>query len=405
MNSRAVSLPITFLLASIFALSPLAIDLYLPTIPAIAQDFEVPVQQLAITVSLYILGLSLGQFLGGPLSDYWGRRPVLFGGLAIFFAASLLLALAQSLELFWFARVLQAVGGGFASVVVPAIIRDNTEGQATAKLFALIALITIFAPAIAPALGTLLYTLSGWRAVFVALAGYASLVLLATWRFLHVRDRPAMPGPAQSLRERYRHVLGHRVAMRYVLVQGLTFAVMMTFLVNSAVVYMEHYGQSEAVFSVLFAANIVTLAIANRINNYLLNTLPAATILYGAVILQGLACAALLVATPFNPPLWLVVALIVLSVGALGGVMGNTQACCLHFFPRHSGIASALLGSGQYLIGALVSALSTRFVSEQLWPMTVTMSLCSVLALIVLPRPSVFARQAAMAGGEVAARP
>lgn len=393
MNSRAVSLPITFLLASIFALSPLAIDLYLPTIPAIARDFSVPVQQLAITVSLYILGLSFGQFCGGPLSDYWGRRPVLFGGLAIFFVASLILAFAESLEAFWFARVLQAVGGGFASVVVPAIIRDNTEGQATAKLFALIALITIFAPAIAPALGTLLYTMSGWRAVFVALAAYASVVLLATWRFLHVTDASALPGPAQSLLQRYRHVLRHRVAMRYVLVQGLTFAVMMTFLVNSAVVYMEHYGQSEAVFSILFAANIVTLAIANRVNNYLLNTLPAAKILYGAVMLQGLACLGLLLVTPFNPPLWLVVGLIVVSVGALGGVMGNTQACCLHFFPKHSGIASALLGSGQYLIGALVSALSTRFVSDQLWPMTITMALCSVLALIVLPRPSLYARQ------------
>ncbi len=393
MNSRAFSLPMTFLLASVFAMSPLAIDLYLPTIPAIARDFGVPVQQLAVTVSLYILGLSLGQFFGGPLSDYWGRRPVLFSGLAVFFTASLVLATARSLEVFWLARVLQAVGGGFASVVVPAIIRDHTEGQATAKLFALIALITIFAPAVAPALGTLLYTLSGWRAVFVALAGYAALVLLATWRFLHVPERASPPGPAQSLLQRYRYVLRHRVAMRYLLAQGLTFAVMMTFLVNSSVVYIEHYGQSETVFSVLFAANIITLAIANRINNFLLNTVPAAAILYAAVILQTLACAALLIATPFNPPLWLAVVLIVLSVGALGGVMGNSQACCLHFFPQHSGIASALLGSAQYLIAALISALSTRFVSEQLWPMTVTMALCALLALLILPRPGRYARQ------------
>ncbi|WP_372863124.1 multidrug effflux MFS transporter [Spongiibacter sp.] len=401
MNSRAFSLPMTFLLASVFAMSPLAIDLYLPTIPAIARDFGVPVQQLAVTVSLYILGLSLGQFCGGPLSDYWGRRPVLFMGLAVFFAASLVLASAESLGVFWLARVLQAVGGGFASVVVPAIIRDNTEGQATAKLFALIALITIFAPAIAPALGTLLYTLSGWRAVFVALAVYGSLVLFATWRFLHIPERAAPPGPAQSLRQRYRYVLSHRVAMRYLLAQGLTFAVMMSFLVNSSVVYIEHYGQSETVFSILFAANIITLAIGNRVNNYLLNTLPAAAILYGAVILQSLACVGLLVATAFNPPLWLVVILVVLSVGALGGVMGNSQACCLHFFPQHSGIASALLGSGQYLISALISALSTRFVSEQLWPMTVTMALCSVSALLILPRPRRFAKQVELelAGG------
>ena len=132
-------------LALIFTLSPLAIDMYLPTIPAIAGELAVPVQDVAIIVSLYILGLSFGQFFGGPISDYIGRRPVLFFGLAVFALASLSIALTNSLQVLWFARFLQAVGGGFAAVVVPAIIRDHTEGQATAKLFSQIMLITIIA--------------------------------------------------------------------------------------------------------------------------------------------------------------------------------------------------------------------------------------------------------------------
>ena len=393
MNTRPGPLSFIFLVAAVFAMSPLAIDLYLPTIPSIAEDFGAPVQQLAITVSLYILGLSLGQFFGGPLSDYWGRRQVLFLGLAIFAAASMVLAWANTLEIFWGARVLQAVGGGFAAVVVPAMIRDNTEGRATAKLFSLIALITIFAPGVAPALGTLIFSLSGWRAVFVVLTVYALVVLVATWRFLHSPALPpsSAPGaPPQSLLRRYRHVLGHGMAMRYLLAQGLSFAVMMSFLVNSSLVYIEHYGQSESMFSLLFAANILTLGVGNRINAYLLNTVSPARILFGALLLQSTACVALLIATPFDPPLWLVVALVMLSIGALGGAMGNSQACCLHFFPHHSGIASALLGSAQYLIGAVLSGISTRFVSELIWPMSIAMVVCALLALFSLPRPSHF---------------
>lgn len=395
MNARPVPLSFVFLLAAVFAMSPLAIDLYLPTIPSIADDFSVPVQQLAITVSLYILGLSIGQFFGGPLSDYWGRRQVLFFGLMIFAGASLVLANSTLLPVFWGARVLQAVGGGFAAVVVPAMIRDNTEGRATAKLFSLIALITIFAPAVAPSLGTLIFSLSGWRAIFVVLAVYAFFVLAATWRFLHSPSPLATPSSdaaPQSLLQRYRHVLSHRMAMRYLLAQGLGFAVMMSFLVNSSVVYIEHYGQSESMFSLLFAANIVTLAVGNRINAYLLNSMSPARILFGALVLQTSACLALLVATPFDPPLYVVVALVMLSVGALGGAMGNSQACCLHFFPQHSGIASALLGSAQYLIGAVLSGISTRFVSELIWPMSIAMAACALLALWALPKPGDFER-------------
>jgi DHA1 family bicyclomycin/chloramphenicol resistance-like MFS transporter len=371
-------------LALVFALSPLAIDLYLPTFTAIADTLSVPTQDIALTISIYILGLSLGQFIGGPLSDYRGRRPVLFWGLGVFCVASIVLATTQSIAVFWGARFIQAVGGGFASVVVPAMIRDRTEGQETAKLFALIALITIIAPGIAPAVGTLIYALSGWRAVFFALASYAAVVGLITWRFLHVQPRAQSPAVG-SLLTRYRYVLGNPIAMRYLLAQGLGFGVMMTFLANASLVYIESYGVSESTFSILFACNVATLAVLNRVNRVLLNRMASARILTASVALQFLACLALFAMTAFNPPLWLVVPMVMLAVGALGGVMGNSQACMLQFFPHHSGIASALLGSGQYLIAAVVSAISTQFHSQQMWPMTTTMLASALLALLIVP--------------------
>lgn len=381
-------------LALVFALSPLAIDLYLPTFPAIASSLGVPIQDVAITISVYILGLSAGQFIGGPVSDYRGRRPVLFFGLLLFCAASLALAVTTSIELFWLSRFVQAFGGGCASVVVPAMIRDRTEGQETAKLFALIALITIIAPGIAPAVGTLIFALSGWRAVFFVLAFYAALVCLITWRYLHVVPRVNVQ-PQGNLLSRYRFVLSNPLALRYLLTQGLTFGVMMTFLANASLVYMKHYGVSEATFSVLFACNIGAMAVINRINSFMLRRILAAQVLVIFLSLQSAAAVALLLLTAQAPPLWVVVPLVMITVGALGGIMGNTQACMLQFFPQHSGIAAALLGSGQYLIAAIVSGLSTLFVSDLMWPMTCTMAAAGLLALLLVPSAKGFARRAA----------
>jgi DHA1 family bicyclomycin/chloramphenicol resistance-like MFS transporter len=288
-SSSVLPLRLILVLALIFALSPLAIDMYLPTIPTIAGDLGVLTQDIAITVSLYILGLSLGQFIGGPISDYIGRHPVLLFGLILFALASLLLASTDSVGIFWLARCLQAVGGGMASVVVPAIIRDHTEGQATAKLFSQIMLITIIAPALAPSIGTLVFSLGGWRMVFVVLAAYAVLVCVLARIFIAkgAGGRNDQEALQESLWQRYRFVLSNRTAMAYLFTQGLSFAVMITFVANASLVYIDIYGQSEGHFSLLFAANVLTLAVGNRLNNYLLNTVMAAKILTNLLPARG----------------------------------------------------------------------------------------------------------------------
>lgn len=381
MPSRSMA----FVLALVFTLSPLAIDMYLPAFTAIATDLSVSTQDIAITISIYILGFSLGQFLGGPLSDYHGRRRVMLLGLAVFCASSLVLGVASEIRLFWLFRFVQAMGGGIAAVVVPAVIRDHTEGQEAARLFTLIGLITIIAPAIAPALGTALFMLSGWRAIFFALAGFTALVFLVAGHHLRKLVAPAPLPTSEKLWQRYRYVLSNTVAMRYLLAQGLVLGVMMTFLANSSLVYMEKYGVNESVFSVLFAANIVTMAVFNRLNSVLLKSIPAGRIVVPAIALQSTAAVTLLLVTGFAPPLWLVVPLVMLSVGVMSCVMGNGQACALDFFPNHSGVAAALMGSGQFLIAAMVSAISTQFHSDLMWPMSATMAGASLLALLIVP--------------------
>lgn len=387
------SLSLAILFASIFALSPLAIDMYLPTIPALAQVFDASIQDVAVSISIYIIGLAIGQFIGGPISDSWGRLPILLTGLGIFFIASLGLANADTLHTFWWLRFVQAIGGGFAAVVVPAVIRDHTEGQATAKLLTFISMMTIIAPAIAPALGTLAFKLSGWRSVFYILAAYSAVVAMGIWRKFPVTVTRSQNEDTGSVFSRYRQVFIHPLAPRYLLAQGLNFGVMMTFLVNSSLVYIDHYGLNETTFSALFAANVLFLMFGNRLNSYLLNRLPAALIVHRAIALQSFACLGLLVATYFEPPLYVVVPWIALSYISLGGVMGNSPACYMQFFPVGAGTAASLLGSGQYLLSAVVSAISTQFHSDSLWPMSATMTAAALLAMVLVPRPERYAEQ------------
>ncbi len=396
-------LRLALLLATVFALSPLAIDTYLPAMAAMAADLQAAPADIAVTISIYILGLALGQFVGGPLSDLRGRRPVMLVGLVIFAAASALLALSETLPLLWGARFVQAVGGGMAAVVVPAVVRDRTEGRETAKLFALLGLIMISAPALAPSIGTLLLHVSGWRSIFVFLAVYALLALALIAVFLPTAAGGApSSGNSEPLLARYRHVLGHRVAMGYLLAQALAFSCMAVFLAHASTAYIGFFQLSETAFSALFAANVGAMAAVNRLNSFLLNRFEPPRLLHWALCLQAAACLGLLLAVQTGAGLWLVAPMIMLAVGALGGIAANSAASCLHYFPRHSGIASALLGTAQYLLAALISGVSTLFIDGSLWPLALGMALSSVLALLVLQWLSGEARQQPLATASVA---
>ncbi|MFT6985269.1 MAG: DHA1 family bicyclomycin/chloramphenicol resistance-like MFS transporter, partial [Psychromonas sp.] len=246
-----ISMSLLLLLASIFAMSPFAIDSYLSAIPVIADDLNTQTSLVAVTVSIYILGLAMGQLLGGPLSDRWGRRPSTILGLLVFAIGSVLLANVQSIEMLWIWRIVQSIGGGIAVVNVPAIIRDNAIGKEAARLFSLIALIMMIAPAIAPTIGTvILHTLS-WHWIFIMLSLVAVIVAIAAFRIMPDTKRAKKVKPSGG----FLSVLKERRALGYLIAQGFGYAVMMTFIANAPFAYIEHFHVSPELFSGLFIAN------------------------------------------------------------------------------------------------------------------------------------------------------
>ncbi|WP_202410275.1 multidrug effflux MFS transporter [Pseudomaricurvus sp. HS19] len=370
-------------LAMTTALGPLAIDTYLPAFPAIAESLGSTVHAVSLSIAVYIGALAIGQLVAGPLSDRCGRQQVMLVGLGIFAFASLMLTQVASVWELLLLRALQAFGGGWAIVGVPALVRDRLSGQEAARFFSLIGLIMMAAPALAPSLGTLLLELLGWRSIFAMLGVYA-LMQMVMLRLVVFKGGAEVPTgePVPALR-RYLQVLAVPQALRFLLLQSLAFSVMLLFISHASFIYQEHFGASPTQFSMLFGSNIVLMLVINLINRWLLKSVTSVVVLRAALSMQAAGIVLLILVLVFAPSLWLFLPAMMITVGALGGVGSNTQACFMEYFPQNAGTAAALMGAGQFAIAGGIAALSSLLPASVLY-IVLAQGACSVLCLLLI---------------------
>lgn len=382
MQSNTLSLKTATILAMTMALGPLALDTYLPAFPAIAQSLNISVHQVSLSISIYIFVLAVGQLFGGPLSDRYGRSKIMLLGMGIFAIASALLAYSSSLGTFLSFRIIQAFGGGLATVTIPALIRDRLSGKEAAKFFGLIGLFMALAPALAPNIGSVILTLTEWHYIFVFLALYALIAMLLLLRTVFKHQVAEVKTEKVSAIRRYQQVIVNRAAMRFVLIGAFSYSVLMLFIAHSSYIYQTHFKVSPSTFSLLFSANVVLMLIANMANRYLLNHYLASQILRWSLLLQGLGIVALIGVTLLKPELWLFVAAMVMTIGIMGATLPNIQACYMEFFEKHGGTAAALMGATQFSVAGLISASST-LLPEGVLSIVLAQALCSFLCLIL----------------------
>ncbi|HEX7046056.1 MAG TPA: multidrug effflux MFS transporter [Gammaproteobacteria bacterium] len=374
-------------LAFVVALGPFALDAYLPAFPAIAIALGISTGEVGLTISVYVIALAAGQLVGGPLSDRFGRAPVMFGGLGMFLAGSLLVAISDSLAFMLFARIVQAFGGGFSMVSVPAIARDRTEGRETAQLFSLIALIMFIAPAIAPTIGALLLALSGWQSIFIFLAVYAvlaaALMKLTLFRGRRKRRRP-IAEPLHRLATNYLHVIRHRDAMRFIGLQAMVFSIMLVYLTHAPFLYMDWLGFSNAGFSMLFATNVAVMAGFSLANRQMLGKREPVSILKFALSMQAGGIALLGAVALFDLPGVIAIPALAIAVGSLGAIAPNNTASVMHYFRELSGTAAAVMGAIQFTVSGVISGLVSLFAAQSVLVTIAVMAACSALAFLLL---------------------
>lgn len=380
------------LLAMTMALAPLAIDTYLPAFPVIAEHLGVRVHQVALSISVYVFMLALGQLIGGTLSDHHGRERIMLSGLAIFALASLLITQVSSLAELLLLRALQAFGGGWAAVCVPALVRDRLSGREAARFFSLIGLLMVGAPALAPSIGSLLLGQFGWASIFLFTGIYALIVLGLLRQVVFRHYQRPLPAERVSALARYQAVIATRPAMRFMLTGALAFSVMMLFITHSSFIYQEHFGVGPSTFALLFGANVMLMLLMNLLNRRLLHRHTPERILRWALTAQGSGIVLLLVVLALRPELPFFVPAMVVAVGTLGAVSPNIQACYMEFFPQNGGTAAALMGATQFSLAGLISAASS-LLPESVTAIVLAMGSCSLLCLLLiwthrLPGPS-----------------
>ena len=349
--------PLTMIiLGLLMGLPPIATDLYLPAMPAIAQMLGAGPEAVQQTLTLFLLTFAVCQLFFGPLSDAVGRRPVMITGLAIFCLASLLCAAATDTGMLILFRGLQGVGAAAIVVTVPAVVRDQVAGSAFSRVMGFIMMVMALAPLVAPLLGSFILMLAGWRMIFVVLGAAASLVALlylATLGETLPAGRRTSFDP-RSVARNYLRVLSDRRAVCYMLCSALAVAAMFGFLAASPFVYIEYYGVSEQAYGILFALNILALITMASISNRLVTRHGPRRMLGMAMgmVLASTVLLAIIALSP-DPALLLVVIAVMLFIGTAGVINANAMALVLDSLGPVSGSASAMAGSLRFGLGAL----------------------------------------------------
>lgn len=377
------------LMSLIIASGPFAVGSFLPGLPSIAEYLGVGDNAVASLVSFYIFGLALGQLIGGPLLDRGDKKRIIIFGLLIYAASSALIGFAHNLHVIQTSRIFQAMGGGFAGVCVPALVRERATGNEAARLFSFIGLIMALAPAISPSVGAMILTMTGrWQNIFHFMALYALLVAFLTAVSLPKSPPQSLP-PKTAIHRRYFAAMKNIRAMRYLIVLAASFAILMVFTTNASLIYQEHYGLSVKAFAMVFVLNTAVNLAITLIGTKLLKRISAHQMLRTLVAIQAFFVTTLVIFTVLELSVYLYTLAIIGSVSVLGAIIANSSALYMSLFDENTGSAAAVLGVGQFLTSALAGALSTLLYNGTLWPLALIMLFLAITANLSLPQKKV----------------
>lgn len=371
------------LLASIVAITPLAIDMYLPAMLVIAGDLQTSMPNVQISLSIYLAGYALGMLFFGPIADQIGRRKLAKIGLTLFGITSLALAFTTDIYAFWVLRTVQAFTGAAATVVVPGIIRHIYQKN-TAKGMSYVSMIMMVAPLLAPSIGSLILGFSVWSTIFLILAAYSFIILA----FVHVYliDIPIFKSELKGLPlffNSYKIILSNKDARADILSSMFVSFGFFCFLTSVPFVYLDLFKVSEQLFGILFAFNVIALMFGNFLNTRIVPRIGSRKMLYYGLIFGLLSGAALLTFSVMQLSLYFIVGAIAPLMMSLGIIASNADSLILMKFEANTGTATAVIGTLRFGSGALVGPLLAILHAKSAVPFSSLMFGAVILTVLV----------------------
>lgn len=376
---------LALILGALTAVGPLAIDMYLPALPTIAREFRVDSSLVQSSLAAYFIGIAVGQAFYGPLSDRLGRKPILYLGLTLFMVSSIGCALAASVEALITFRFLQALGGCAPIVIPRAIVRDHFDQAGSVRMLSVLMLVMGLAPILAPLIGGQLLVHFGWRAVFWLLTAYAGLWLIVVATLL-----PESLPAARRVRHPIHEVVGvywrltrDRRFMGHALAGAMIFAGLLAYISGSPVVFIELFHVPPEQFGIFFGINAVGIMAASQINRWLVGRVETQRIVK-VVLVVAMTAGVVLVLDAYSGFGGFAGILVPLFcyIACHGFVLPNTTALAMAPHGSVAGSASALLGTLQFVLGAIAGSLIGLLANGTPVPMAAVIAGCGTSAFL-----------------------
>lgn len=375
------------ILGFLTALGPFSIDMYLPGFSGIAEDLNTTVAKVAMTLSSYFIGISIGQLLYGPLLDRFGRKKPLFIGLLVYIIASLGCAFVTDIDTFIGLRFIQAVGSCAATVAAIAMVRDLFAVKEIPKVLSLLMLVVGLSPMLAPTIGGYVTVAYGWHMVFLILMGLGIAILLAAHFGL-----PQTREPDTSIILKPKPIfLNFWIVARepqfytYAFTGAIAFSGLFTYVAASPILFMHILKVDAQTYGWIFAFMSLSFIGASQLNTLLLRRFSSEQMISGSLIVQSIVSIIFLIgAVNHLLGLYETIGMLFLFLACLGISNPNTAALTLTPFTKNAGSASALMGAIQLGLGAFASFAVGLFVKNSMLPMVVIMTVSTITALVVL---------------------
>ncbi len=372
------------LMALLMSTTAMSIDIMLPALPDIGAALGVSdASSLPLVVTVFILGMAIGQLVWGPLSDRFGRRRPLLIGLVLFVLATLVALRTQSFSELLAARFVQGIGGSVGRIIVTAIVRDLFVGREMARVMSMVMMVFIMVPILAPSVGQLIIHVGSWRWLFVVLLTASLTSLIWAWSRLPETQEPLAAGARRhTVGEALVLVLSNRVTLGYGIATGFAFGFLVAYIASAQQVFGTGYGLGK-LFPFAFGSVACAIALASFTNSRLVRRLGMRRLSHTALVAHlCLSTALVLLGAIIHLPLWLALGGMACCFFLYGLILSNFNAIAMQPMGQAAGMASSLTGSYSTAVGALFGTLIARQFDGTILPLFTGFALLGVCALL-----------------------
>ncbi|HEY8702837.1 MAG TPA: multidrug effflux MFS transporter [Arthrobacter sp.] len=373
------------LLGALTALGPFTIDLYLPAFPALETSLGVSAAQVQLTLAGTTVGFALGQLVVGPISDKFGRRGPLILATALHITASAGAALSTDIGTLGLFRVLMGMGAAGGGVVAMAMVRDLFSGYAMVRMFSRMALVNGLAPILAPVIGSQLLLVMPWPGIFVFLASYGTLVIVAALLLVRETLPPEKRGQSgMTARQRYRVLFTDRTFVGLLVLGGMNFAGLFTYLSASPFLFQNVFGFSPQQYGLLFGINSLGIVGGVQTSARLIKRVPPQWILACSTAWMFLMAVLIVIFDQLGLGLWGVMVPLWFYILGTGFTFPCVQVLALASHGAQAGTAASLLGAATFLMAGLISPVVGWLGIKSATPMGAVQAACILLSIAAL---------------------